>query len=75
MDWVVTSCTIAHHEVMHAFTNACPTERSSMLFSEQALRCLLELLDKEVSEHSRHLVQYFQVFSSYAHRGAFEVSA
>ncbi len=49
------------------------TERTSMLFSEQALRCLLQLLDKEVSEHSRHLVQYFQVFCSYAHRGSFEV--
>ncbi len=48
-------------------------ERTSMLFSEQALRCLLQLLDKEVAEHSRHLVQYFQVFFSYAHKGSFEV--
>ena len=48
-------------------------EHSSTLFSEQALGCLLDLLEKQVSEHSRHLVQYFQVFLAYAHRGAFEV--
>ena len=35
---------------------------------------LLILLKKEVSDYSRHLQQYFQVFLAYAHKGAFEVS-
>jgi len=48
-------------------------ERSSSLFSEQAIGCLLDLLEKQVSEHSRHLAQYFQVFCAYAHRGSYEV--
>lgn len=44
------------------------------LFSEIALSQILQLLKKEVSDHSRHLHQYFQVFLAYAHKGAFEVS-
>lgn len=46
---------------------------SQHLFSEIALHQLLRLLKKEISDHSRHLHQYFQVFLAYAHKGAFEV--
>ena len=49
-------------------------EKSQTLFSEIALNSLLQLLKKEVSVHSRHLHQYFQVFLSYANRGPYEVS-
>ena len=50
-----------------------PPEKTLTLFSEIALNSLLQLLKREVSEHSRHLHQYFQVFLNYANRGAFEV--
>ena len=49
-------------------------ERTSILFSECVFRWLLDLLRKEVPEQSRHLVQYFQVFLSYASKGPREVS-
>ena len=42
-------------------------------FSEIALNNLLHLLKKEVSDHSRHLNQYFQVFLNYANKGPYEV--
>jgi len=45
-----------------------------MLFSDCVFKWLLELLKKEVPEQSRHLVQYFQVFLSYASKGPYEVS-
>ncbi|XP_011407629.2 PREDICTED: probable ubiquitin carboxyl-terminal hydrolase FAF-X [Amphimedon queenslandica] len=45
---------------------------SEHLFSDIALNQLLTLLKKEVSDHSRHLHQYFQVFLAYAHKGAYE---
>ena len=47
---------------------------SQLLFSEIVLDVLLRLLNKEVSDHSRHLQQYFQVFLAYAHKGPLEVS-
>ena len=34
----------------------------------------MQLLKKEVADHSRHLNQYFQVFLNYANRGVAEVS-
>jgi len=49
-------------------------ERTPVPFSECVFRWLLELLKKEVPEQSRHLVQYFQVFLSYASKGPREVS-
>ncbi len=55
-------------------TNCLPcAEKSQTVFSEIALNSLLQLLKKEVSDHSRHLQQYFQVFLNYANKGAFEV--
>ena len=50
-----------------------PVDVSEHLFSDIALNQLLTLLKKEVSDHSRHLHQYFQVFLAYAHKGAYEV--
>ena len=50
------------------------SEKTQSLFSEIALNSLLQLLKKEVSDHSRHLQQYFQVFLNYANRGPIEVS-
>ena len=47
---------------------------SQLLFSEIVFDVLLRLLNKEVSDHSRHLQQYFQVFLAYAHKGPLEVS-
>ena len=43
-----------------------------MRFCEVALN-LLQLLKREVSEHSWHLHKYSQVFLHYANRGAFEL--
>ena len=48
-------------------------EKSTILFSDVALNTLLQLLKKEVSDHSRHLNQYFQVFLNYANKGPYEV--
>ena len=48
-------------------------EKALTPFSEIALTSLLQLLKKEVSEHSRHLQQYFQAFLNYANKGPFEV--
>ena len=48
-------------------------EKALTPFSEIALTSLLHLLKKEVSEHSRHLQQYFQAFLNYANKGPFEV--
>ena len=44
-------------------------------FSDVALNNLLQLLKKEVSDHSRHLNQYFQVFLNYSNKGPYEVLA
>ena len=49
------------------------SEKAMHLFSEIALNNLLQLLKKEVSDHSRHLNQYFQVFLNYANKGPYEV--
>lgn len=46
---------------------------SEQLFSDIAFNQLLTLLKKEVSDHSRHLHQYFQAFLAYAHKGPYEV--
>ncbi len=48
-------------------------EKAMHQFSELALNNLLQLLKKEVSDHSRHLNQYFQVFLNYANKGPYEV--
>ena len=50
-------------------------EKAMHQFSELALNNLLQLLKKEVSDHSRHLNQYFQVFLNYANKGPYEVCA
>ena len=50
-----------------------PIEKAMHQFSEIALNNLLQLLKKEVSDHSRHLNQYFQVFLNYANKGPYEV--
>lgn len=47
-------------------------EKAMHQFSEIALNNLLQLLKKEVSDHSRHLNQYFQVFLNYANKGPYE---
>lgn len=44
------------------------------LFSDVALSNLLQLLKKEVPDYSRHALQYFQVFQTYASKGRAEVS-
>lgn len=48
-------------------------EKAMHQFSEIALNNLLQLLKKEVSDHSRHLNQYFQVFLNYSNKGPYEV--
>ncbi|ESN99988.1 hypothetical protein HELRODRAFT_192681, partial [Helobdella robusta] len=46
-----------------------PSQESNMTSSDHILRAMLSLLKKEVSEHSRHLPQYFQFFIMYANLG------
>ncbi|XP_030838236.1 probable ubiquitin carboxyl-terminal hydrolase FAF-X isoform X3 [Strongylocentrotus purpuratus] len=45
---------------------------SSTTLSNHLLRAVLDLLKKEVSEHGRHLTQYFQLFQMYANLGVVE---
>ena len=42
--------------------------------SDHLLLAVLQLLRKEVSEHGRHLQQYFHLFMMYANLGIDEVS-
>ncbi len=41
--------------------------------SDHLLNAVLNLLKKEVSEHGRHLTQYFHLFLMYANLGTGEV--
>ena len=50
------------------------TDKVMHQFSDVALNNLLQLLKKEVSDHCRHLNQYFQVFLNYSNKGPYEVS-
>ena len=66
------SCSLSHSPPLLSFLLPLP-EKALTPFSEIALTSLLQLLKKEVSEHSRHLQQYFQAFLNYANKGPFEV--
>ena len=66
------SCPLSHSPPLLSFLLPLP-EKALTPFSEIALTSLLQLLKKEVSEHSRHLQQYFQAFLNYANKGPFEV--
>ena len=50
------------------------TSESTATLSDYLLRAVLTLLKREVSEHGRHLTQYFQLFQMYANLGLAEVS-
>jgi ubiquitin carboxyl-terminal hydrolase 9/24 len=43
--------------------------------SDQILLAVLGLLKKEVSEHGRHIAQYFHLFLHYSNLGTAEVSS
>ena len=47
---------------------------SANTLSDYLLHAVLSLLKKEVSEHGRHLTQYFHLFQMYANLGIAEVS-
>ena len=46
---------------------------SNATLSDHLLHAVLQLLKKEVSEHGRHLTQYFHLFLMYANLGIAEV--
>lgn len=46
----------------------------SATLSDHLLLAVLQLLRKEVSDHGRHLQQYFHLFLMYANLGEQEVS-
>jgi len=46
----------------------------TMTLSDYILTSILQLLKKEVSEHGRHLTQYFHLFLSYSALGIIDVS-
>ena len=73
LEWCLSSCDLCLLACLLCF--ALPfVVVSHLLFSEIVFDVLLRLLNKEVSDHSRHLQQYFQVFLAYAHKGPLEVS-
>ncbi|XP_053562456.1 probable ubiquitin carboxyl-terminal hydrolase FAF-X [Bombina bombina] len=53
------------------FTSAGPSSQAydNLSLSDQLLRAVLNLLRREVSEHGRHLQQYFNLFVMYANLG------
>ena len=56
------------------FSIGVQTSESTATLSDYLLRAVLTLLKREVSEHGRHLTQYFQLFQMYANLGLAEVS-
>lgn len=62
----------------HNFTDSSvlglPLNEPSATLSDHLLFAVLNLLKKEVSEHGRHLTQYFHLFLMYANLGQCEVS-
>jgi ubiquitin carboxyl-terminal hydrolase 9/24 len=53
-------------------TPVIPTTDPSLTVSDHILMALLALLRKEVSEHGRHIAQYFHLFLSYSNFGIAE---
>lgn len=45
----------------------------NLSLSDHLLRAVLNLLRREVSEHGRHLQQYFNLFVMYANLGKIEI--
>jgi len=50
-----------------------PSLDPSLSVSDHILTAVLALLKKEVSEHGRHIAQYFHLFLSYSNLGIPEV--
>jgi len=50
-----------------------PSLDPSSTVSDHILTAVLALLKKEVSEHGRHIAQYFHLFLSYSNLGISEV--
>ena len=48
---------------------------STSTLSDYLIMAVLNLRKREVSEHGRHLVQYFHLFLMYGNLGVTEVSA
>jgi len=51
-----------------------PSLDPTFTVSDHILTAVLALLKKEVSEHGRHIAQYFHLFLSYSNLGIPEVS-
>jgi len=51
-----------------------PSLDPALTVSDHILTAVLALLKKEVSEHGRHIAQYFHLFLSYSNLGIPEVS-
>ncbi|XP_063559481.1 ubiquitin carboxyl-terminal hydrolase 9Y isoform X7 [Gorilla gorilla gorilla] len=62
-DWYDALCVLLRHS-----KNAC----DNLSLSDHLLRATLNLLRREVSEHGRHLQQYFNLFVMYANLGVAE---
>ena len=60
---------------MFSVTYAANQAEPNATLSEHLLVAVLNLLKKEVSEHGRHLTQYFQLFLMYSNLGVAEVGA
>ncbi|RWS11107.1 putative ubiquitin carboxyl-terminal hydrolase FAF-X-like protein [Dinothrombium tinctorium] len=56
---------------IHCYGSSAPVDAGIGL-SDQLIQCVLSLLKKDVSEHSRHLSQYFNLFFQYASLGTAE---
>ena len=52
-----------------------PSLDPALTVSDHILTAVLALLKKEVSEHGRHIAQYFHLFLSYSNLGIAEVSS
>lgn len=61
-------CSVVYCDVVTDFS----LEPSATL-SDYVMVAILELLKKEISEHGRHLAQYFHLFLMYANIGVPEV--
>ena len=56
------------------FVAVIPSLDPNFTVSDHILTAILALLKKEVSEHGRHIAQYFHLFLSYSNLGIAEVS-
>jgi len=55
------------------FVTVIPSLDPALTVSDHILTSVLALLKKEVSEHGRHIAQYFHLFLSYSNLGIPEV--